>query len=59
MTAAQADRTDDRIDELNRLRQRRAAQRAQLLAELLDRRPDLVGVHSPADLAAESVLWTA
>lgn len=55
MTAPQ----DDGIDELNRLRGRRAAHRAQVLAELLDRRPDLWGVHSPADLAAEAVLWSA
>ena len=38
---------------------RRAAERARELAELMDRRPDLWGVHSPADLAAESVLWSA
>ena len=61
MTAPQDDQTDqtDQTDDLHRLRQRRAAHRAQVLAELLDRRPDLWGVHSPADLAAESVLWSA
>jgi hypothetical protein len=58
MTAPQVDQPD-RNDELKRLRQRRAARRAQVLAELLDRRPDLWGVHSPADLVAESVLWSA
>jgi hypothetical protein len=29
------------------------------LSELLGRRPDLRGVHPPADIAAESVLWSA
>lgn len=50
---------DEQLDELNRLRQCRTARRAQVLAELLDRRPDLWGVHPPADLVAESVLWCA
>lgn len=58
MTARREEGTD-RADELNRLRQQRADRRAQVLAELLGRRPDLWGVHSPADLAAESVLWSA
>ena len=49
---------DSTID-LARLRQRRAAYRSKELAELLERRPDLWGVHLPADLAAESVLWSA
>ncbi|GAB6986584.1 hypothetical protein [Nocardioides pyridinolyticus] len=61
MTAPQNDRTDrlDDLDQLDRIRQRRAVHRAQVLAELLDRRPDLWGVHSPADVAAEFVLWSA
>lgn len=46
-------------DQLKELKQRRAAARAKELAELMDRRPDLWGVHSPADLAAESVRWSA
>lgn len=50
---------DEQTDDLNKLRERRAAHRAQVLAELLDRRPDLWGVYGPADLAAESVLWSA
>jgi hypothetical protein len=29
------------------------------LAELLDNRPDLHGVHAPADLAYEAIRWTA
>lgn len=41
------------------LRERRAVTRARQLAELLERRPDLFGVHSAADLAADSVRWSA
>ena len=48
----------DRND-LAQLRQRREDHRAQRLAKLLERRPDLWGVHLPADLAAEYVLWSA
>ena len=29
------------------------------LADLFDRRPDLAGVYSPADLTAEAVRWSA
>ncbi len=50
--------TDDR-DQLNELKQRRAAARAKELAELMERRPDLRGVHLPADLADESLRWSA
>ena len=50
---------DQQYDDLQRVRERRSVQRAQGLAELLERRPDLWGVHTPADLAAESVLWSA
>ena len=52
-------RHDEQDDQLNRLRQQRADRRSQVLAELLERRPELWGVHSPADLAAESVRWAA
>lgn len=41
------------------LRQRRRAQRSRELTELLDRRPDLWGVHGPADVAVEFTLWSA
>jgi hypothetical protein len=41
------------------LKERRVAERAAALDELLRHRPDLAGVHGPADLAAESVLWNA
>lgn len=54
-----ADESDDRLDRRDRDRQRRLAHRAQVLAELLARRPDLDGVHDPADLVAESVRWSA
>jgi hypothetical protein len=40
-------------------RRTRASVRARHLAELLDRRPDLFGVHPAADLVADSVRWTA
>ncbi len=39
--------------------QRRAAARARDLAALLRNRPDLAGVHAPADFAIESVRWCA
>jgi len=37
--------------------QRRAAARARDLTVLLRERPDLVGVHQPADFAVDSVRW--
>ncbi|MBZ5741250.1 hypothetical protein [Nocardioides mangrovi] len=37
----------------------RASVRARHLAELMERRPDLFGVHPAADLVADSVRWTA
>lgn len=40
-------------------RERRAAARAQGVVELLQRRPELAGVHGPADLTAEAVRWLA
>jgi hypothetical protein len=39
--------------------QRRAAARARDLTTLLRERPDLAGVHAPADLAVEAVRWCA
>ena len=38
-------------------RQRREAARARDLTALLQQRPDLAGVHLPADLYAEAVRW--
>lgn len=41
------------------LKERRSAGRAAALDALLRERPDLAGVHRPADLAAEAVRWSA
>jgi hypothetical protein len=41
------------------LMQQRAAARARELNDLLGRRPELAGVHGPADVAAEAVRWCA
>ena len=49
----------DHPDQLLELKRRRAAARAKELAELMERRPDLRGVHLPADLADEGVRWSA
>lgn len=59
MSADERDERDGREDRLRRARQAWLAQRAHGLAELLDRRPELSGVHDPADLVAESVRWSA
>lgn len=40
-------------------RQRREAARARDLTALLQQRPDLAGVHPPADFYAEAVRWCA
>ncbi|MGA8211763.1 MAG: hypothetical protein WB441_07955 [Nocardioidaceae bacterium] len=40
-----------------RAQQRRAAARSRDLTALLRDRPDLAGVHLPADLAVEAVRW--
>ena len=37
----------------------RAAVRTREIAELLLRRPDLAGVHAPADVALDAVTWSA
>ena len=37
--------------------QRRAAARSRDLTALLRERPDLAGVHAPADFAVEAVRW--
>jgi len=39
--------------------QRRAAARTRDLTALLRQRPDLAGVHAPADFAVEAVRWCA
>ena len=53
-----AGRHEEQLETGQRVRERRLARRAHVLAELLDRRPDLRGVHSAADLAAEAVRWS-
>ena len=37
----------------------RAVTRARGLADLLSRRPELMGVYSPADVTAEGLRWSA
>ncbi len=57
MTAVQSDET--RVADPAPLHERRAAERTKGLADLMVRRPELFGVYKPADVAAESVLWSA
>jgi hypothetical protein len=67
MTAV-ADRASASVPELTEMaraevmtaaQQRRAAARARDLTALLRERPELSGVHAPADLAVEAVRWCA
>jgi hypothetical protein len=46
-----------RTDRLTSGQQRRAAARTRDLTALLRERPDLAGVHAPADFAVDGVLW--
>jgi hypothetical protein len=46
-----------RADRLTAAQQRRAAARSRDLTALLRDRPDLAGVHAPADFAVDSVRW--
>ena len=46
-----------RADRRAAAQQRRAAARTRDLAALLGERPDLVGVHAPADLAIDLARW--
>jgi len=39
--------------------ERRELVRTEALTDLFERRPDLAGVHPPADLSAEALLWSA
>jgi hypothetical protein len=41
------------------VRDDRLAARTRELADLLARRPELVGVHPPADMAADAARWCA
>jgi hypothetical protein len=46
-----------RADRITSAQQRRAAARSRDLTALLRDRPDLTGVHAPADFAADCVRW--
>ena len=50
--------TTDETPEKTAATQVRAIVRVRGLAELFERRPDLAGVHLPADLTAEAVRWS-
>ncbi|MBZ5741252.1 hypothetical protein [Nocardioides mangrovi] len=41
------------------LKPARGYARVQFLSALLSRRPELVGVYEPADVATEAIRWTA
>jgi hypothetical protein len=49
----------DRAERLTAAQQRRAAARTRDLTALLRERPDLAGVHAPADFAVDAVRWCA
>jgi hypothetical protein len=46
-----------RADRLTTAQQRREAARSRDLTALLRDRPDLAGVHAPADFAVDSIRW--
>ena len=46
-------------ERLTAAQQRRAAARARDLTALLSERPELSGVHPPADFAVDAVRWSA
>jgi hypothetical protein len=46
-----------RADRLTAAQQRRAAARTRDLTALLRERPDLAGVHAPADFAVDALRW--
>ena len=54
-----ADADEARSDRLAATAQRRAAARTRDLSALLRERPDLAGVHAPADFAVDAVRWCA
>ena len=54
-----ADAGEARSDRLAAAAQRRAAARTRDLSALLRERPDLAGVHAPADFAVDAVRWCA
>lgn len=48
-----------RQDDVPSARKARVAVRPPDLVDLMVRRPDLVGVYKPADVAVESIRWSA
>ena len=54
-----AETEEARSDRLAAAAQRRAAARTRDLSALLRDRPDLAGVHAPADFAVDAVRWCA
>ena len=54
-----ADADAARSDRIAAAAQRRAAARTRDLSALLRERPDLAGVHAPADFAVDAVRWCA
>ena len=54
-----ADAEEARSHRLAAAAQRRAAARTRDLSALLRERPDLAGVHAPADFAVDAVQWCA
>jgi hypothetical protein len=56
-TAEVTDLDQVRAERAVSAQQRRAAARSRDLTALLRARPDLEGVHAPADFAADAVLW--
>jgi hypothetical protein len=49
----------DDLVEPSAVKEVRALSHVRELAELFERRPDLSGVYSPADLTADAVRWSA
>jgi hypothetical protein len=56
---ADTDTDEARSERLAAATQRRAAARTRDLSALLRERPDLAGVHAPADFAVDAVRWCA
>ena len=54
MTLQHEDRTEP-----SAVKEVRALSHVRELAQLFERRPDLTGVYSPADLTADAVRWSA
>ncbi|MCW2757363.1 MAG: hypothetical protein JWO46_1109 [Nocardioidaceae bacterium] len=49
----------DRRDAADRAEKDRATRTVRKLAQLLAERPELRGVHAPADLADDAIRWSA